>query len=135
MSTTDGLRLRFRRDGEFFPILRAHFVTTSAILDQAGFPSAGLIAPARKSKPKVSEKKETPWKVVVLDDPVNLMEYVTRTFMKIFSYPRERAERHMMEVHQNGRSIVWSGKKELAEMFVQQLHQALLKAKLEKDEV
>ncbi|MEI8340243.1 MAG: ATP-dependent Clp protease adapter ClpS [Verrucomicrobiota bacterium] len=76
----------------------------------------------------------TPWNVVVYNDPVNLMGYVTMVFQKVFGYARARAEKHMMEVHQQGRSIVWSGERERAEFYVQQLHGYLLLATLEKPE-
>lgn len=75
---------------------------------------------------------DLPWNVVVHNDPVNLMSYVTRVFMKVFGFSREKAERHMMEVHQKGRSIVWSGLREPAEAYVQQLHGYLLLATIEK---
>lgn len=77
---------------------------------------------------------DVPWNVVVHNDPVNLMSYVTRVFMKVFGYAKQRAEKHMMEVHQKGRSIVWSGMREPAEAYVQQLHGYLLLATLEKSE-
>lgn len=77
---------------------------------------------------------DVPWNVVVHNDPVNLMSYVTRVFMKVFHFSRERAERHMMEVHQHGRSIVWTGLRERAETYVQQLHGHLLLATVEKSE-
>jgi ATP-dependent Clp protease adaptor protein ClpS len=77
---------------------------------------------------------DVPWNVVVHNDPVNLMSYVTRVFQRVFGYSRERAERHMLEVHQKGRSIVWSGLREPAEAYVQQLHGHLLLATLEKSE-
>ncbi len=75
---------------------------------------------------------ELPWNVVVHNDPVNLMTYVTRVFMKVLGFSRATAEHHMMEVHQLGRSIVWSGNREPAESYVQQLHGYLLLATLEK---
>jgi len=77
---------------------------------------------------------DVPWNVVVHNDPVNLMSYVTRVFMKVFGYGREKAERHMKEVHQRGRSIVWTGLREPAETYVQQLHGFLLIATVEKPE-
>lgn len=73
-----------------------------------------------------------PWNVVVHNDPVNLMSYVTQVFQKVFEYSRERAERHMLEVHEQGRSIVWTGSRERAELYVQQLHGWLLLATLER---
>ncbi len=87
----------------------------------------------------IVEKEETtkgeiqaPWNVVVHNDPVNLMTYVTMVFQRVFGYPRERAEKHMLEVHQKGRSILWSGVRERAELYVQQLHAYLLLATIEK---
>ncbi|MEO5716975.1 MAG: ATP-dependent Clp protease adapter ClpS [Chthoniobacterales bacterium] len=80
---------------------------------------------------KTKEQLDLPWNVVVHNDPVNLMSYVSMVFQKVFGYPKEKAELHMMEVHQNGRSILWSGVRERAELFVQQLHGYLLLATIE----
>ncbi len=77
-------------------------------------------------------EKESETKVVVHNDPVNLMSYVTMVFQRVFGYKRERAEKHMLEVHQQGRSILWSGVRERAEFYVQQLHSYLLLATIEK---
>ena len=77
---------------------------------------------------------DAPWNVVVHNDPVNLMSYVTMVFQKVFGYSKHRAQKHMLEVHHNGRSIVWTGVRERAELYVQQLHSYLLLATLEKSE-
>lgn len=84
--------------------------------------------------PEIEVALDTPWSVVVHNDPVNLTVYVTKVFMRIFGYPRPRAERHMLEVHRQGRSILWTGAREPAENYVQQLHAALLLATIEKAE-
>ena len=60
------------------------------------------------------------------------MSYVTMVFCRVFGWNRERAKKHMMEVHRLGRSIVWSGGREQAEHYVQQLHTFLLLATMEK---
>ena len=78
------------------------------------------------------EELDLPWQVVVHNDPVNLMSYVTMVFQRVFGFPREKAERHMLEVHRIGRSILWSGMREPAELYVQQLHGYLLLATIEK---
>jgi len=52
-------------------------------------------------------------------------------FQKIFGYARAKAERHMLEVHHSGRSVLWSGSRERAEFYVQQLHGYQLLATLE----
>lgn len=77
---------------------------------------------------------DIPWNVVVHNDPVNLMTYVTMVLQRVFGYSKARAQKHMLEVHQNGRSIVWTGVREPAESYVEQLHAYLLLATLEKSE-
>ncbi|MFT4175556.1 MAG: ATP-dependent Clp protease adapter ClpS [Luteolibacter sp.] len=77
---------------------------------------------------------DTPWNVLIYDDPVNLMGYVTRVIMKIFGYPESHASTLMMQVHKLGRSVVWTGEKEKAEFYVQQLQAHQLKGSLEKAE-
>jgi len=71
------------------------------------------------------------WNVVVHNDPVNLMSYVTRVFRKVFGYSKEKSERHMLEVHHRGRSILWTGDRERAELYVQQLQGCLLLSTIE----
>ncbi len=88
--------------------------------------------PVLEKKTRSQNDVDLPWQVVVHNDPVNLMTYVTMVFQRVFGYPREKAERHMLEVHQKGRSILWSGMRERAELYVQQLHGYLLLATLEK---
>lgn len=79
-------------------------------------------------------RPETPWRVVVLNDPVNLMSYVVMVFKKVFGYDERRARRHMLEVHEKGRSVVWAGAREPAEAYVFTLQQWHLTAVLEADE-
>jgi len=88
--------------------------------------------PTIEKETRSEEDLDLPWQVVVHNDPVNLMSYVTMVFQRVFGYPREKAERHMLEVHHKGRSVLWSGMRERAELYVQQLHCYLLLATLEK---
>lgn len=74
-----------------------------------------------------------PWTVIVYDDPINLMQYVTMVFKKVFGYSDEKATILMKQVHEKGRSLVWSGEKEKAEFYVQHLHSFQLKASLEQE--
>ena len=90
--------------------------------------------PETATETKTEALLATPWNVIVHNDPVNLMSYVTMVFQKVFGYSRDRATRHMLEVHHLGRSIVWSGAREQAELYVQQLHGYLLQATMEKSE-
>lgn len=74
----------------------------------------------------------SPWNVIVYDDPVNLMSFVTLVLKRVFGYPQEKAESLMMEVHKFGQSVVWSGEREKAELYVQQLQTYLLLAAMKK---
>lgn len=84
--------------------------------------------------PKVESEESLvqPWNVVVHNDPVNLMSYVVMVFRRVFGYPADRAQKHMLEVHELGRSILWTGEREKAELYAQQLHGYLLLATIER---
>ena len=102
-----------------------------AIIPKDAAPST-IGAPTIEKEARAEEALDLPWHVVVHNDPVNLMSYVTMVFQRVFGYPRDKAEKHMLEVHQKGRSILWSGMRERAELYVQQLHGYLLLATIEK---
>ncbi|MGE0145594.1 MAG: ATP-dependent Clp protease adaptor ClpS [Planctomycetota bacterium] len=72
-----------------------------------------------------------PWNVVVHDDPITPMDYVTDVFMAVFGFPKAKAERLMLEVHNSGRSVVWTGARETGETYVQKLVGKHLLATLE----
>jgi ATP-dependent Clp protease adaptor protein ClpS len=97
-------------------------------------PTTTVDEPRIEQETRTKDDVDLPWQVVVHNDPVNLMTYVTMVFQRVFGYPRTKAEKHMLEVHQLGRSILWSGVRERAELYVQQLHGYLLLATLEKVE-
>ena len=67
-------------------------------------------------------ESDVPWVVLVWNDPVNLMDYVVYVFQKLFGYSREKATRLMLEVHQDGRSVVSDGPREKCEGDVARLH-------------
>ncbi|GAA2020577.1 ATP-dependent Clp protease adapter ClpS [Nocardioides sp. Leaf307] len=76
----------------------------------------------------------TPWVTIVWNDPVNLMSYVSYVFQKHFGYSRKKAEKLMMEVHEDGKSAVSSGSREEMERDVQAMHEYGLWATMEKQE-
>lgn len=63
------------------------------------------------------------WRVVVLNDPVNRMSYVVMVLRRVFGFAEERARKHMLEIHEQGRSVLWSGTREQAEAYVFALQQ------------
>lgn len=123
------VRVRQSRGGE--PRRDSQLRAIEAVLFAQPEMSA-LENPTIEQESETSEDLDLPWQVVVHNDPVNLMSYVTMVFQKVFGFTRERAEKHMLEVHREGRSIVWSGVRERAELYVQQLHGYLLLATIER---
>lgn len=75
---------------------------------------------------------DKPWMTIVWNDPVNLMSYVTYVFQTHFGYGRKKAEKLMLEVHHDGRSVVSNGTREEMERDVQAMHEYGLWATLEK---
>ncbi len=71
--------------------------------------------------------------VICWDDPVNLMDYVTHVFQVVFGWERKKAEKHMLEVHHNGKSVLIRESLEKAEFYVHQLQKYTLNATLERD--
>jgi ATP-dependent Clp protease adaptor protein ClpS len=92
-------------------------------------------APVRIEEPAGREERreDRPWIVIVWNDPVNLMTYVTLVFQKLFGYSRAKAETLMLQVHHEGRAIVSSGTREKCELDVSKLHAAGLWATLTQD--
>jgi len=87
------------------------------------------VAPAQATltRPSISP----PWHVVIYNDPVNLMSYVSLVIRRVFGYDSPKANHLMLQVHRQGRSIVWTGPRERAELYVKQLHEYLLLAAIE----
>lgn len=91
-------------------------------------------SPSPSTRTKTEQQLEGRWHVVVLNDPVNLMSYVVMIFKKVFGFDESTARKHMLEVHELGRSVVWTGLREKAEAYVFTLQQWHLTAVLEPDE-
>jgi ATP-dependent Clp protease adaptor protein ClpS len=88
--------------------------------------------PVETEEPEEALLVDRPWVTVVWNDPVNLMSYVTYVFETYFGYSRKKAEKLMLEVHNDGRSTVSSGSREEMERDVQAMHEYGLWATMEK---
>ena len=80
---------------------------------------------------EVLDQATQPWQVMILNDPVNLMSFVTLILRRIFGYSEEKATELMLKVHYEGSAIVWTGDREMAELYVQQLQTHQLYAVME----
>tara|TARA_B100000945_G_scaffold91236_1_gene71234 strand:+ start:2048 stop:2365 length:318 start_codon:yes stop_codon:yes gene_type:complete len=94
-----------------------------------------LVASTISPDTEIIETIETqkPWIVIVWNDPINLMSYVSFVFQKLFGYSKEKANKLMLEVHNNGRAVVSQGTREKAEFDVSLLHKHGLWATLQQD--
>jgi ATP-dependent Clp protease adaptor protein ClpS len=92
-------------------------------------------APVRTDEPDIGEStaEDRPWLVLVWNDPINLMSYVTFVFQKLFGYSKEKAEKLMLDVHLKGRAVVSNGPREKAELDVFRLHEHGLWATMQHD--
>src|SRR4026208_566692 len=77
---------------------------------------------------------DKPWVVIVWNDPINLMSYVTFVLQKLFGYSREKATALMLDVHHKGRAAVSSGSREKSELDVFRLHENGLWATMQQDD-
>ena len=78
-------------------------------------------------------ERDKPWIVIVWNDPINFMSYVTLVFQKLFGYNRAKATQLMLQVHNEGKAVVSSGTREKAELDVFRLHEHGLWATMQQD--
>ena len=99
--------------------------------------SSSTLAPAEVELGEAVGEDEAehdrPWIVIVWNDPINLMSYVTLVFQKLFGYTREKATTLMLQVHNEGKAVVSGGTKEKAEHDVARLHAHGLWATMRRD--
>ena len=94
-----------------------------------------------ETKPDVGQEEKTgskselepAWLVICWNDPINLMAYVTHVFQVVFGWNRQKAELHMMQVHNKGKSVLARTTMEKAEHYVHQLQKYTLHATMERE--
>src|SRR5438874_9232416 len=93
-------------------------------------------APVREETPHTDDvvTPDRPWVVIVWNDPINTMAYVTFVFQKLFGYTKSKATKLMLDVHHKGRAVVSNGTRERAELDVFRLHEHGLWATMEHDQ-
>jgi ATP-dependent Clp protease adaptor protein ClpS len=80
---------------------------------------ATLTRPKRREKSQV--RRLPPYNVVLLNDDEHTEDFVVDVLFKVFGYTLERCVQLMLIAHTSGRSIVWTGSKEVAELKVEQI--------------
>jgi ATP-dependent Clp protease adaptor protein ClpS len=99
-----------------------------------------ILAPVSAAQPVIEQKTKSAdelaptFYVICWNDPVNLMVYVTHVFMKLFGWEKQKAQRHMLEVHEKGKSVLIKEGAEKAEFYVHELQKYKLHATMERAE-
>ena len=96
-------------------------------------PAFPKVTPEIADQTDSASDHEAGYLVVCWDDPVNLMDYVTHVFQVVFGWNRQKAQKHMLEVHNEGKSVLTRESLEKAEFYVHQLQKYTLNATLERD--
>jgi ATP-dependent Clp protease adaptor protein ClpS len=120
---------------------RRSFAALATMRSEAMRRSGAVIAASAPTKPGTTGQRETdavdatasPWVTIVWDDPVNLMNYVTYVFQKLFGYSEPHATKLMLQVHNEGKAVVSAGSRESMEVDVTKLHAAGLWATMQQD--
>lgn len=94
------------------------------------------VAPVELEQPDVEEvvALDVPWVTIVWNDPVNLMSYVAYVFQTYFGYPKEKAGSLMRDVHERGKAVVSTGKREEMERDTEAMHEFGLWATFQKQD-
>ena len=88
----------------------------------------------RETEEQTNVEKEPGYLVICWNDPVNYMDYVTHVFQKVFGWDRKKAEFHMLQVHEQGKSVLIRESLEKAEHYVHELQKYTLHATMERDQ-
>jgi ATP-dependent Clp protease adaptor protein ClpS len=125
------------RASDFFPLVRPldnrHFLFYFALMVETATPE---VRPGRihEAEDKPRSGLEPGYLVICWNDPVNYMAYVTHVFQIVFGWARKKAEFHMLQVHEQGKSVLARESMEKAEHYVHQLQKYTLHATMERDE-
>lgn len=80
-----------------------------------------IVRPKRAARRRTQAKRQPPYCVVLHNDDCNSFEFVVGVIRKVFHYGEPKAFRLTLAAHERGRSILWSGSLEVAELKADQL--------------
>src|SRR5689334_14841916 len=80
-----------------------------------------IVRPKHQPKDETKAKRQPPYAVILHNDDLNGMDFVISALRKVFNYDLQKALTLMMQAHETGRSIVWTGSLEVAELKRDQL--------------
>jgi ATP-dependent Clp protease adaptor protein ClpS len=81
-----------------------------------------IVRPRRKPSEKAKSRLLPPYHVILENDDYHSFDFVISVLRKVLGVSEERAMEFAIQAHKTGRSIVWTGGKEVAELKVEQIH-------------
>jgi ATP-dependent Clp protease adaptor protein ClpS len=80
-----------------------------------------IVSTQPKEREATSTRRLPPYNVILENDDYHSMEFVVDVLRKVLACPLERAFQLMLQAHTSGRSIIWTGPKEIAEFKCEQV--------------
>jgi ATP-dependent Clp protease adaptor protein ClpS len=80
-----------------------------------------IVTTRPKKREQLTTRRVPPYNVILENDDDHSFEFVVGVLQKALGFVEQRAFVHTREAHLTGRSIVWTGPKEVAELKVEQL--------------
>ncbi len=77
------------------------------------------VVPEQEAETKT--RRQPPYAVILHNDDLNTMEFVVSVLRKVFGYTVEKCVKLMLDAHQNGKTAVWIGAMEVAELKADQI--------------
>src|SRR4249920_1509778 len=87
------------------------------VLEQTVAAPVEEVAPDERTKPKW----QPPYAVILFNDDINGFDFVVGVLRKVFHYGLVKAFKLTITAHTAGRSVVWSGPLEVAELKADQI--------------
>ena len=84
-------------------------------------PTTTLPAPVRENEAVSRPRLFPPHNVLIMNDADHSMEFVVGVLQKVFGYGLQRSFGIMMNAHETGCAVVWTGPKEVAEFKAEQI--------------
>jgi ATP-dependent Clp protease adaptor protein ClpS len=80
-----------------------------------------LVTAKPKQREATATRRIPPYNVILENDDYHTLEFVVDVLRKVLGCPLERAAQLALQAHTTGRSIIWTGTKEVAELKVEQV--------------
>ena len=74
-----------------------------------------------KTKETTRTKRVPPYHVILENDDDHSFEFVVKTLCQALGYTMERSYQLTLQAHRSGKSAVWTGSKEVAELKAEQI--------------